>query len=146
MLNNCTIQGRMTRDPELRYTASNTPAVSFTLAVDRSRKNSNGEYDTDFIDCACFGKTAEFVKQWFQKGSMAIVIGRIQSRNWEDKNGNKRTSISVNVSEIMFGESKKDKDAKDKPTPNPEPAAPHFDLSVGDTDFEELDDLPDVPF
>lgn len=108
MLNNCTIQGRMTRDPELRYTASNTPVASFTLAVDRSRKNASGEYDTDFIDCTAFGKTAEFVKNWFTKGMMAIVVGRIQSRNWEDRNGNKRTSIEINASEILFGESKKD--------------------------------------
>ena len=141
MLNNCTIQGRLTRDPELRYTASNTPVASFTLAVDRSRKNANGEYDTDFIDCATFGKTAEFVKNWFAKGMMAIVVGRIQSRNWEDRNGNKRTSIEINASEILFGESK-----KDKPTPNPEPAVPRFDLSVGDDDFTELDDMSGVPF
>ena len=141
MLNNCTIQGRLTRDPELRYTASNTPVASFTLAVDRSRKNANGEYDTDFIGCTAFGKTAEFVKNWFAKGMMAIVVGRIQSRNWEDRNGNKRTSIEINANEVLFGESKKDKAA-----PNPEPAVPRFDLSVGDDEFEELDDLPDIPF
>lgn len=138
MLNNCTIQGRLTRDPELRYTASNTPVASFTLACSRSHKNANGEYDTDFIDCTAFGKTAEFVKNWFTTGMMAIVVGRIQSRNWEDRNGNKRTSIEINANEVLFGESKKDKQSA--------PAAPHFDLSVGDTDFEELDDLPDVPF
>lgn len=138
MLNNCTIQGRLTRDPELRYTASNTPVASFTLAVDRSRKNANGEYDTDFIDCTAFGKTAEFVKNWFSKGMMAIVVGHIQSRNWEDRNGNKRTSIEINANEVLFGESKKDK--------QPAPATPHFDLSVGDTDFEELGDMSGIPF
>lgn len=141
MLNNCTIQGRLTRDPELRYTASNTPVVSFTLACERARKNANGEYDTDFIDCISFGKTAEFVKNWFAKGMMAIVVGRIQSRNWEDRNGNKRTSIEINANEVLFGESKKDKAA-----PNSAPAAPQFDLSVGDTDFEELDDMSGIPF
>lgn len=141
MLNNCTIQGRLTRDPELRYTASNTPVASFTLAVDRSRKNANGEYDTDFIDCAAFGKTAEFVKNWFAKGMMAIVVGRIQSRNWEDRNGNKRTSVEINANEVLFGESKKDKAA-----PKSEPAAPRFDLSVGDADFTELDDMSGIPF
>ena len=134
MLNNCTIQGRLTRDPELRYTASNTPVASFTLAVDRSRKNANGEYDTDFIECATFGKTAEFVKNWFSKGMMAIVVGRIQSRNWEDRNGNKRTSIEINANEILFGESKKDKTARKS-----EPDAPSFD------DFPELNDS-DCPF
>lgn len=140
MLNNCTIQGRLTRDPELRYNASNTPVVSFALACSRSRKNANGEYDTDFIDCISFGKTAEFVKNWFAKGMMAIVVGRIQSRNWEDRNGNKRTSVEINANEVLFGESKKDKAA-----PNSAPAAPQFDLSVGDTDFKELDNS-DVPF
>lgn len=141
MLNNCTIQGRLTRDPELRYTASNTPVVSFALACSRSRKNANGEYDADFIDCISFGKTAEFVKNWFAKGMMAIVVGRIQSRNWEDRNGNKRTSIEINANEVLFGESKKDKAAQKS-----EPAALLFDLPVGDTDFEELDDPSDIPF
>lgn len=132
MLNNCTIQGRLTRDPELRYTASNTPVVSFTLACERSRKNANGKYDTDFIDCISFGKNAEFVKNWFAKGMMAIVVGRIQSRNWEDRNGNKRTSVEINANEVLFGESKKDKVA-----PNSAPAEPDM--------FPELDDS-DCPF
>ena len=141
MLNNCTIQGRLTRDPELRYTASNTPVASFTLAVDRSRKNANGEYDTDFIGCTAFGKTAEFVKNWFAKGMMAIVVGRIQSRNWEDRNGNKRTAVEINANEVLFGEPKKDKDA-----PKPELDTPLFDLPVSDDDFTELDDMSGVPF
>lgn len=141
MLNNCTIQGRLTRDPELRYTASNTPVVSFSLACERSRKNANGEYDTDFIGCTAFGKTAEFVKNWFAKGMMAIVVGRIQSRNWEDRNGNKRTSIEINANEVLFGESKKDKAA-----PKSEPDTPLFDLPVSDDDFTELDDMSGVPF
>ena len=141
MLNNCTIQGRMTRDPELRYTASNTPVVSFTLAVERTRKNAGGEREADFINCVAWNKTAELVKNWFSKGMMAIVVGRIQSRNWEDRNGNKRTSIEINANEVLFGESK-----KDKVEPKSEPAVPRFDLSVGDADFAELDDDSDVPF
>ena len=136
MLNNCTIQGRLTRDPELRYTASNTPVVSFTLACERSRKNANGEYDTDFIDCTAFGKTSEFVKNWFAKGMMAIVVGSIQTRKWTDKNGNNRVSVEVKVDEAHFAESKKDKTA-----PKPEPAAP----SAPDM-FPELDDMSDCPF
>ena len=141
MLNKAILMGRLTRDPEMRYTQSNTPVTSFTLAIDRDRKGPNGERQTDFIDCVAWGKQAEFVKSWFAKGVMAIVVGRIQSRNWEDRNGNKRTSIEINANEVLFGESKKDKTA-----PNPEPAAPRFDLSVGDDEFEELDDLPDIPF
>ena len=134
MLNKAILMGRLTRDPEMRYTQSNTPVTSFTLAIDRDRKGPNGERQTDFIECAAFGKTAEFVKNWFAKGMMAIVVGRIQSRNWEDRNGNKRTSIEINANEVLFGESKKDKAA-----PKSEPAVPSFD------DFPELDDSR-VPF
>lgn len=142
MLNNCTIQGRLTRDPELRYTASNTPVVSFSLACERSRKNANGEYDTDFIDCAAFGKTAEFVKNWFAKGMMAIVVGRVQSRNWEDRNGNKRTSIEINANEVLFGESKNDKRSGNSHYIDYDARAAQ---EVDDT-FPELDNMPDVPF
>lgn len=134
MLNKVILMGRLTRDPEMRYTQSNTPVTSFTLAIDRDRKDPNGERQTDFIECAAFGKTAEFVKNWFAKGMMAIVVGRIQSRNWEDRNGNKRTSIEINANEVLFGESKKDKVA-----PKSEPDSPSFD------DFPELDDSR-VPF
>ena len=141
MLSKAVLMGRLTRDPEMRYTQSNTPVTSFTLAIDRDRKGPNGERQTDFIDCVAWGKQAEFVKSWFAKGMMAIVVGRIQSRNWEDRNGNKRTSVEINANEILFGESKKNKDA-----PKSEPAVPRFDLSAGDDDFEELDDMSDCPF
>lgn len=141
MLNKAILMGRLTRDPEMRYTQSNTPVTSFTLAIDRDRKGPNGERQTDFIECTAFGKTAEFVKNWFAKGMMAIVVGRIQSRNWEDRNGNKRTSIEINANEVLFGESKKDKAAR-----RPEPDTPLFDLPVSDDDFTELDDMSGIPF
>ena len=141
MLNKAILMGRLTRDPEMRYTQSNTPVTSFTLAIDRDRKGPNGERQTDFIDCVAWGKQAEFVKSWFAKGVMAIVVGRIQSRNWEDRNGNKRTSIEINANEVLFGESK-----KDKPTPKSEPDTPLFDLPVSDDDFTELDDMSGIPF
>lgn len=141
MLNKVILMGRLTRDPEMRYTQSNTPVTSFTLAIDRDRKGPNGERQTDFIDCVAWGKQAEFVKSWFAKGVMAIVVGRIQSRNWEDRNGNKRTSIEINANEVLFGESKKDKAA-----PKSEPDTPLFDLPVSDDDFTELDDMSGVPF
>lgn len=129
MLNKVILMGRLTRDPEMRYTQSNTPVTSFTLAIDRDRKDPNGEKQTDFVDCVTWNKQAEFVKSWFAKGMMAIVVGRIQSRNWEDRNGNKRTSIEINANEVLFGEFKKDKAA-----PKSEPDSPSFD------DFPELDD------
>ena len=106
MLNKAILMGRLTRDPELRHTQSNTAVCSFTLAIDRDYSKTE-QKETDFIDCTAWGKTAEFVSKWFQKGVMAIVVGRVQSRKWQDKNGNKRTSVEVNCAEVMFGESKK---------------------------------------
>ena len=88
MLNKAILMGRLTRDPELRHTQSNMAVCSFSLAIDRGRKDQNGERQTDFIDCVAWGRQAEFVAQWFTKGSMAIVVGRIQSRRWQDQNGN----------------------------------------------------------
>ena len=110
MLNKAILMGRLTRDPELRHTQSNMAVASFSLAIDRDRKGPNGERQTDFIDCVAWGRQAEFVSQWFTKGMLAIVVGRIQSRNWEDRNGNKRVSIEINVDEISFGETKKSRE------------------------------------
>ena len=163
MLNKAILMGRLTRDPELRHTQSNMAVCSFRLAIDRDRKGQSGERQTDFIDCVAWGRQAEFVKQWFTKGMLAIVVGRIQSRNWEDRNGNKRVSIEINVDEVSFGETKKSRDANGFSSANsydsgsqirPEgfdsgsqmAPAPSFDLSVGDSDFAELDDDSDVPF
>ena len=107
MLNHITIMGRLTRDPELRYTATQTPVTSFTLAVDRDYANrETNERQTDFIDCVAW-RSAEFVSKYFQKGSLAVVSGRLQFRDWTDKEGNKRRSAEVNVDNIYFGESKR---------------------------------------
>ncbi len=161
MLNKAILMGRLTRDPELRHTQSNMAVASFTLAVNRDRKNANGEFQTDFIDCVAWGRQGEFVKQWFTKGMLAIVVGRIQSRQWEDKNGNKRTTIEINVDEISFGETKKSREANSgydnnssydngsqiRSEGNNNYSAPAFDLPIGDSDFAELgDDDGDVPF
>ena len=102
MLNKAILMGRLTRDPELRHTQSNMAVCSFSLAIDRGRKDQNGERQTDFIDCVAWGRQAEFVAQWFTKGSMAIVVGRIQSRRWQDQNGNNRTAIEIVASNINF--------------------------------------------
>lgn len=107
MLNQITIMGRLTRAPELRYTASNTPVASFLLAVDRDRTDANGVRDTDFIDCVAWRQTAEFVSKYFQKGSMAVVSGRLQLRDWTDRDGGKRRSAEVLVENIYFGETKR---------------------------------------
>ena len=107
MLNHITIMGRMTRDPELRRTGSGIAVASFTLAVDRDRRNESGERRTDFIDCNAWRNTGEFVSKYFSKGSMAIVSGRLEIREWTDKEGNKRRSAEVVADSVYFGDSKK---------------------------------------
>ena len=89
MLNHITIMGRLTRDPELRYTQSQTPDASFTVAVDRDfASRDGGERQTDFIDVVAWRQTAEFVSKYFNKGSMVVVSGRLQIRDWTDRDGN----------------------------------------------------------
>lgn len=108
MLNHIVIMGRLTRDPELRYTQSQTPVASFTVAVDRDfGSRDGGEKQTDFIDCVAWRQTAEFVSKYFQKGSMAVVSGRLQIRDWTDREGNKRRSAEINVDNVYFGESRR---------------------------------------
>ena len=108
MLNHSTIMGRLTRDPELRYTQSQTPVASFTLAVDRDfGSRDGGEKQTDFIDCVAWRQTAEFVSKYFTKGSMAVVSGRLQIRDWTDRDGGKRRSAEVVVDNMYFGESRR---------------------------------------
>ena len=118
MLNHITIMGRLTRDPELRYTQSQTPVASFTLAVDRDfGSRDGGEKQTDFIDCVAWRQTAEFVSKYFTKGSMAVVSGRLQIRDWTDRDGGKRRSAQVVVDNMYFGESRRrDGDSGDSRT------------------------------
>ena len=109
MLNHITIMGRLTRDPELRYTQSQTPVASFTLAVDRDFGNRDGgEKQTDFIDCVAWRQTAEFVSTYFTKGRRAVVSGRLQIRDWTDREGGKRRSAEVVVDNVYFGDSRRD--------------------------------------
>ena len=108
MLNHIVIMGRLTRDPELRYTQSQTPVASFTVAVDRDfGGRDGGEKQTDFIDCVAWRQTAEFVNKYFTKGSMAAVSGRLQIRDWTDRDGGKRRSAEIVVENIYFGESRR---------------------------------------
>jgi len=108
MLNKSFICGRFTRDPELKSTQAGTSVVSFSVACDRDFKGQNGERETDFINCVAWKGTAEFISKYFRKGSMAIIEGRIETRSWDDADGKKRQATEVNVSNIYFGESKKD--------------------------------------
>ena len=106
MLNRIIIMGRLVRDPELKTTQSGTPVTSFTLAVDRDFKNNNGEKSTDFIDAVAWRQTAEFVCKYFTKGRMAVVEGRLQIREWKDKDGNNRRTAEVVAENVCFGDSK----------------------------------------
>lgn len=124
MLNHITIMGRLVRDPELRHTQSGTPVANFSLAVDRDFKGQDGR-EADFIDCVAWRNTANFVEQFFTKGRMAIVSGRLQIRAFTDKNGNKRNVAEVVADNVYFGDSKRE--AAQAPTVSPE-------------QFEELDD------
>ncbi len=144
MLNHITIMGRLTRDPELRRTGSNTPVASFTIACDRDFGGQNGQKETDFIDVTAWRNTAEFVSKYFAKGRIAVISGRLQIRSWTDKDGNKRKSAEVVADNVYFGDSKNTTDSSTgtfggfgTPAQNPFPAQ----------NFEMLeDDDAQLPF
>lgn len=136
MLNKIIVMGRLTRDVELRYTQSEKPVASFTLAVERDYSGSR-EKQTDFIDCVAWNGTAKFVDKYFGKGSMVIVSGRLQIREWTDKDGNKRRTAEIVAESVYFGDSKK--------ASREDSAAPqaHAESKQG---FEEFQDDSDLPF
>lgn len=105
MLNSVALMGRLVRDPELRYTQSQTPVCSFTLAVDADY-TSNGERGVEFLDCVAWKGTAELVSKWFAKGKLAVVTGRLHAREWQDKDGNKRRNTEVICDKVYFAEKK----------------------------------------
>ena len=149
MLNHIVIMGRLTKDPELRQTQSGVAVAAFTLAVDRDFKNDHGERVTDFIDCVAWRTTAEFASKYFTKGRMAIAEGRLQLRDWTDKNNNKRRSAEVLVSNLYFGDSKRDGDGVQSggTAQSYSPAKPGGVDVASPQDFDELDeDDGDLPF
>ena len=125
MLNSITLMGRLTKDPELRYTKTDTPVASFTLAVDRDFGDG-----ADFIDCVAWRKTGEFAQKYFSKGSLAVVTGRLQIRDWTDKDGKKRYAPEVVVDHIYFGGDKKKTETQSAPSGA----------------FVDLDDEEGIPF
>lgn len=137
MLNKIVLMGRLTRDPELRRTDSGTAVASFSLAVDRDFKSKSGEKETDFIEVVAWRKTAEFVSEYFAKGRLAVVEGRLQIRDWTDKDGCKRRVAEVVADNIYFGDSKRS-----------ERIETHDEGTVGISGFTELpvDDSDDFPF
>ena len=139
MLNHITLMGRLTRDPELRRTQSGTAVTSFTLAVDRDFKSQSGEKETDFIDIVAWRSTAEFVSKYFTKGRMAVVEGRLQIRDWTDKDGGKRRSAEVIADGIYFAGATAAPPSEgnaDEGTLPPPPAG----------ELQDLDDDGDLPF
>lgn len=108
MLNKVIVMGRLVRDPELRRTNSGTAVASFTIACDRDFKPDGGEREADFIECVAWRNTAEFVSKYFTKGRMAVVSGRLQTRNWTDKEGNKRKATEIVAESVYFGDSKRE--------------------------------------
>ena len=113
MLNVVSLQGRLVRDPELKNTQSGTPYSSFTIAVDRGYVKHGEERKADFIDIVAWRGTAEFVSKWFKKGSMIVLSGSVQTRNYEDKNGNKRKAVEIIANEVSFGGDKKSSNTAD---------------------------------
>lgn len=145
MLNNAIIMGRMTRDPEVKKTQSGISVCSFFVAVDRDMVDKNtGEKETDFINVTAWRTTADFIGKYFTKGSLIVVEGRIQVRNYTDKDNNKRTATEIVAKNVYFGGSKKkDSDSADAPS------APSSDASAapqgGYADMGTLDE-DDLPF
>ena len=159
MLNKVFIMGRLTRDPELRRTQTGTPVASFSLAVDRDFKDrSTGERATDFIAVVAWRQTGEFVSRYFTKGRMAVVEGRLQIRDWTDKDGNKRRTAEVVADQVYFGDSKRDNEGGSYSAGYSQggysaggyaPAAPSgygAPLSGGDQFAELSDDDGELPF
>ena len=149
MLNHIILMGRLTRDPELRRTGTGVPVASFSIAVDRDfGGREGGEKETDFIDIVAWRNTAEFVSKYFTKGRMAVISGRLQIRNWTDKEGNKRRNAEVVADNVYFGDSKRDGETGSSYAPfdggfgAPVPSAP-----VSGSDFAMLeDDDSSLPF
>lgn len=139
MLNKAIIMGRMVQNPELKYTPSNVPVVSFTIAVNRDFKDQDGNYPTDFLDCVAWRNTAEFVSRYFKKGSLCALEGTIQTRMWEDKNGNKRKTVEIVVSNIYFAESKKQSE-------NIPSYEPDINAYPREDEFEEVGEDDELPF
>lgn len=136
MLNHITIMGRLTRDPELRRTNSGIAVTSFTVAVERDY-SKDGDKQTDFIDCVAWRQTGEFISKYFTKGRMIVADGRLELRDWTDKDGNKRRNAEINVASAYFGDSKKEYDNSQMAAASNQPPANNYAV-IADVD----EDLP----
>ena len=146
MLNKIFIMGRLTRDPELRHTQSGTAVASFSLAVDRDFKEQDGSRATDFIDCVAWRSSAEFVDKYFSKGRMAVVEGRLQIRDWTDKDGNKRRSAEVVADNVYFGDSKRDSQSGGDYAPPAYGSPAESYTAPASGGFAEIEEDGELPF
>lgn len=150
MLNRIVIMGRLVRDPDLRRTQAGTAVAAFTLAVERDFKDAaTGERTADFIDCVAWRQTGEFVSRYFSKGRMAVAEGRLQLRDWVDRDGNKRRSAEVVVEQMYFGDSRSEGGQKSgQPVPKEAGYQEAYSSTGREADeFRELqDDDGELPF
>jgi len=150
MLNKIILMGRLVKDPELRRTQSGTAVTSFRIAVDRDFKSQDGEKKADFFDVVAWRATAEFVSKYFTKGRMAIVEGRLQTRDWTDRDGGKRVATEIVADNIYFGDSKRDGagDSGYAPSYGSAPAGGHSAAPAeGHSDFAEIgEEDGELPF
>ncbi len=147
MINNVVLMGRLVATPELRSTGTGISVAPFTIAVERAYAKQGEQRQADFIDCVAWRQTAEFITRYFQKGSMIAVTGTIQTRNYEDKNGNKRKAVEIVVDNASFCGSKAETGTQGgySAPANVAPAAPSF-ASGSVSDFEEIIEDDDLPF
>ncbi len=148
MLNCAVIMGRLTADPELRTTPNGVSVTSFSVAVDRSYQKAGEERQTDFIQVVAWRQTAEFVSRYFHKGSMIAVQGSIQTRNYEDKTGAKRTAVEIVADNVSFCGSKAETGTGNYAAPAAAPVAapaPSFS-TAGANDFSSADMEDELPF
>lgn len=150
MLNVSVLMGRLVADPELRHTPNNIPVTSFTLAVDRSYVKSGADRQTDFIDIVAWRNTAEFISRYFRKGQMMVVQGSIQTRTYQDKDGNKRKAFEIVADNVNFADSKRSDGAAPSYTGNYSSSqiieSESIYSSGSNDDFEELPMDDDLPF
>ncbi len=144
MLNCAIIMGRLTADPELRTTASGLSVTSFSVAVDRRFQRQGEEKQTDFINVVAWRQTADFVSRYFHKGSMIAVQGSIQTRNYEDKNGNKRTAVEIVADNVSFCGSKAESEAAAPKVQDTQ--RPSVNVSADDFTPLPIDDDDGLPF
>lgn len=150
MLNQITLMGRLTKDPELRNTAQGTAVASFSLAVERDYAPNGGSKETDFIDIVAWRSTAEFVDKYFSKGQLVAVTGRLQIRDWTDSDSVRHRIPEVVASNVYFAEAKRDRQEPKRDTERysaPRSNEPYYATPVTGSDFAELDDDDgDLPF